>query len=372
MRCLPSLVTALLFFLFLLLTATLPTAAQNNENARFDAESIGRAVSPFAAEGFSGTVLVSRGGEVIFQKGYGMAERQKKIPNSNETVYEIGSISKQFTAYAVTDLVVRGRMTFSDTLGKYFPDAPADKRKITVHQLLTHSSGLEMYHDREGALEKIDRAEALKRIFSQKLRFAPGERYGYSNSGYTLAGLIVEKVAGKDFREHIRQLTAERAGVKMGFYGERLWERDRVAAGHGFRRHGHPYERGEVSWGGLGAGYAMLSPPELHRWMRYLLTAEAREKYGRHLFGEYLPYTSLKDAKAFYGYGWVTLHDDRAGRIIYHNGGDTGLGYINTLRYYPGEDVVLIISSNDFSDDSRKIFDVKNAIEDLLYPPKED
>lgn len=190
----PPTYSAFLLLSFSLLACTeppAPTAApeQAPEAGRIDSFML-RAVEA----GFDGSLLVLRDGKPILDKGYGLRDREAKLPNTPATVHAIGSITKQFTSACILKLQEGGRLSVQDSLGKYFTDAPADKRDITLHQLLTHSAGF------PGAIgddnEPIDGGAFATLAMKAPLGFKPGTGYEYSNVGYSLLGIIVEKVSG--------------------------------------------------------------------------------------------------------------------------------------------------------------------------------
>ena len=160
----------------------------------------------FVNKGFMGTVLVADKGEVIFSKGYGLADADRNIPNTKDTRFLIGSITKQFTSMLVMQLVQQGKLGLEDKLSDLLPEFPRDPgERITVGMLLSHTSGLpfpegiEKYYyvtRKEQFLQ-----EFLKQLSSEGLRFEPGKGYGYSNAGYFLLGMIIEKVTGKNYEE---------------------------------------------------------------------------------------------------------------------------------------------------------------------------
>jgi len=121
---------------------------------------------------YEGAVLVAKGGEVVLAKGYGLADRESGTPWTADTYVSIGSITKQFTAAAILKLEAQGKLAVEDKVGKFFKDAPDDKRGITLHQLLTHTSGLAS--DFAGDYDPVGRDEYVKRIFASKLESAPG------------------------------------------------------------------------------------------------------------------------------------------------------------------------------------------------------
>ncbi len=155
---------------------------------------------------FMGSVLVADGGKVVFAKGYGLANVERNIPNTPETKFMIGSITKQLTAMLVTQLVEKGKLKLDNTISDFLPDFPKDiGDQITIEMLLCHTSGLifpegiEKYYYATRKEEWLQ--EYLKQLSEEGLRFEPGKGYGYSNAGYFILGLIIEKVTGKSYEE---------------------------------------------------------------------------------------------------------------------------------------------------------------------------
>ncbi|MDH5744652.1 MAG: beta-lactamase family protein, partial [Candidatus Aminicenantes bacterium] len=153
---------------------------------------------------FMGSVLVADKGEVVFAKGYGLANVEQNIPNTPDTKFMIGSITKQFTAMLVTQLVEKGNLRLDNTISDFIPHFPLDiGDRITVEMLLSHTSGLpfpegiERYYYASRKEDYLQ--EFLKQLSEEGLRFEPGEGYGYSNAGYFILGLIIEKVTGKSY-----------------------------------------------------------------------------------------------------------------------------------------------------------------------------
>jgi len=155
---------------------------------------------------FMGTVLVAEKGKVIFSKGYGLANVEKNLPNTPQTRFPIGSITKQFTAMLVTQLVEKGKLNLDNKITDFVADFPREiGDRITVEMLLCHTSGLifpegiEKYYYASTKEEYLQ--EYLKQLSEEGLRFEPGKGYGYSNAGYFILGLIIEKVTGKSYEE---------------------------------------------------------------------------------------------------------------------------------------------------------------------------
>ncbi len=158
---------------------------------------------------FMGTVLVAEKGKVVFAKGYGLADVDRNMPNTPETKFMIGSITKQFTAMLVTQLVEKGRIRLENTISDFIPEFPADIGKvITVEMLLNHASGLRLPEGIEKYYSASKKEEFLQEFIKQQLeeglRFEPGKGYAYSNTGYYILGLIIEKVTGKSYEEVLR------------------------------------------------------------------------------------------------------------------------------------------------------------------------
>jgi CubicO group peptidase (beta-lactamase class C family) len=221
--------------------------------------------------GFAGALLVARDGHVTATGALGSANRQTGAANTVNTAFDIGSIAKTFTAATVLTLVDDGELALDDTLGELLDDVPADKRDISVLQLLDFTSGLGEYHDTEGDFEELSRDQAQERILAQELRFEPGAGTAYSNSSYTLAAIVVEEVTGRDFVGVVGDLFT-RAGLRhTGFYGSATLREIPVATGYEGEVHGRNTPAWwEPTWALLGAGGIASTVDDLHRWWALL------------------------------------------------------------------------------------------------------
>jgi CubicO group peptidase (beta-lactamase class C family) len=167
---------------------------------------------------FMGSVLVAEKGKVLFAKGYGLADVEKNMPNTPETKFMIGSITKQFTAMLVTQLAEKGKLALDNTISDFLPDFPRDiGERITAEMLLCHTSGLifpdgiEKYYYASRKEEYLQ--EYLKQLSEEGLRFEPGKGYGYSNAGYFILGLIIEKVTGKPYEAVLKEQILDPLGM---------------------------------------------------------------------------------------------------------------------------------------------------------------
>ena len=187
-----------------------------------------------AQRGFSGVVRVERNGALLLRKGYGLANRGRRIPFSDATVVQIGSNTKDFTLVALLRLQQRGRLSLRDSLGKYFPSAPPDKRGITLQQLVDHRAGFPI--GLGGDFEALTREQLLQRAFATPLRAQPGTREIYSNTGYAVLAAVIERVTGASYDAWIRDDILVPLGLENTGYLLPRFDPERVA---------HGYERGE-------------------------------------------------------------------------------------------------------------------------------
>jgi CubicO group peptidase (beta-lactamase class C family) len=170
--------------------------------------------------GMAGTLLVEKDGKVILHQGYGIVDRGKRTGATTRTPYLLGSLSKQFTAAAVYKLESQGKLHLADSLSQWFPDAPADKRGITVDQLVHHTSGLP-YLPQGDLYDSVSTDSVVRETLATPLDFVPGSRYAYSSPGYSLLAALVERASGSRFDDYVRRELFEPAGMtETGFADE--------------------------------------------------------------------------------------------------------------------------------------------------------
>ena len=295
-----------------------------------------------APELFSGVVLIGRGGETILHRGYGLAERSHQVPVTEETVFPIASLSKQFTATAALRLVADGRLALHDSLGLLFPTAPADKRGITVHQLLTGTAGLP--RDATPSSAVIERDSLVQAILAAPLRRAPGSAHEYSNAGYLLLAAVVEDRAGMPFDRYLEEELFAPAGLtSTGFPGDG-WRRS-VAHGYGGDYRGTVIDEpaANAGWYRRGAGGLLSTASDLYRWEQALTTGRVLpDSLVQKLFTGHVP--EEEGGSSFYGYGWVVQETTAGVPIVWHNGGWGP--YYAELRRYPSTDIVAVLLTN--------------------------
>ena len=302
---------------------------------------------------FNGAVLVARHDTVLLHGGYGLADLAHCIPVRRSTVFDIGSVAKQFAATAVLRLELDGKLSVGDSLPRFFRDVPPKKRSITVHQLLTHTSGLPGDLEATGARTTPADDPALDRkLLALPLDAPPGTAFRYSNAGYALVRLIVERTAGMSFRQFITERLLRPAGLgRTGWHSDSaLWTARDVAHGL-WGRYDSGSPRDWANYGAtFGAGEMVSSVGELYDWMQALasdrvVSADAR----RRLFTSQAQWTGLgadtRGANAFYGYGWE-IRNGAAGTpaLIFHNG--IFDNFRTTLRHYLSDDSYVIVLTN--------------------------
>jgi CubicO group peptidase (beta-lactamase class C family) len=293
------------------------------------------------ARGFSGAVLIVQDGEVILREGYGLADDVAQTPVTPETVFDVGSLAKQFTAAAILRLQAEGLLSVEDTLSTYFDDIPGDISEITIHQLLTHSSGLSEHADDD--LEPLSRDEALDIIFKQSLLFEPGTSYTYSNSGYTLLAAIIEQVSGQAYTDYLRENLFALADLQhTGFYNDARWSSLTVANGYWNEEdQGSPATWPGPYWTVMGNGGILSTVDDLYLWWSALQNNTILPAEQTALLFE--PHVLEDGGESYYGYGW-SIADTEYGHKITHNGG--GIGGNSDLAVYTDRDLLLITLSN--------------------------
>lgn len=308
-------------------------------------EKLETALQQAAAKGWSGSVIVSKGGNILLEKGYGFADRENQRAQTAETVFSVGSITKQFTAAAILKLETMGKVELNAPLSKYFPAAPADKASITIHQLLTHSAGFpEAIGD---DYENVDAAQFEQIAFKQPLLFTPGQQYEYSNVGYSLLGIIVEKTSGMGYEKFLREHLWLPAGMKNTGYLLPGFAKEKLATGYqDGKRWGTAMDRPWMSdgpgWHLRANGGVLSTVGDMQRWYKALknnvvLPKTATDK----MFSPQIAEGPV--GQSHYGYGWVVQNLDGK-PLIWHNGGN-GV-YNANMTFVPSDDLCVVVSSN--------------------------
>lgn len=304
---------------------------------------LGADLERWEAFGFSGAVLVARGDAVPLSRGYGYADRSTKRAVTPGTLFDIGSLSKQFTAALVLALAEEGRLEIHGSISALLPGVPPDKALITVHHLLTHTSGISDFGS-EAAM--VSRDQLVGEILAAPLSQPPGTAYAYSNLGYTLLAAIVEIASGERFEDYLARTLLEPAGMRQTTVA---WspsvDPGRLALGYGGykkpSRGEDPRERVRT-WRARGSGNVLSTAEDLLRWHRALRTGRVLSRHSRDAM-----FTAQTTAEAdflSYGYGWRIQSTSDGKRLVWHSGLDEA--YSTMFRHYVDEDLVVVFLSN--------------------------
>lgn len=304
----------------------------------------GEAISSGKSVGLS--IGVERKGEIILARGYGLAEVENEVPATEHTVYRLGSITKQFTAVAILQLVEQGKLGLQDELTKFLPDYPTQGHEITIHHLLTHTSGIKSYTDlREKFLKHMrndfTHEELIAMFSSEPFNFAPGEKFAYCNSGYYLLGVIIEKISGKTYEDYLKEHVFKPASLTETYY---LSERPIVK----HRAQGYGHDKGKLvndEWLSMdnpfAAGSLGSTVADMLKWQR-ALNADKLISHESHE-NMMTPATLNNGEKTKYGYG-LFIAEFGGTKKIEHGGGING--FQTELAYYPEHDVTIVVLAN--------------------------
>lgn len=210
---------------------TSTTRMTDNEIATQLASLLDKAV---LEDSFSGAVLVAKDGKAIFERAMGFANKETKLRNKTTTRFNLGSINKSFTSIAVAQLAQQDKLAYTDSIAKHLPDYPnkAVAEKVTIHQLLTHTSGLGDYLTSESIAQAKTLRDLLPLFSNQPLLFEPGQKVQYSNSGYVVLGLIIEKLSGRSYYDYVNEHIFKPAGMTRTDSYERDQKVDDLAVGY--------------------------------------------------------------------------------------------------------------------------------------------
>ena len=307
-----------------------------------------------ATNGFSGAVLVSKKGEIILSKGYGWADRKNKILNSPSTVFNIGSVTKQFTASAILKLVEQGKIKTSDKISSFFNQTPIDKNDITIHQLLTHTSGIS---NRTGGFryDEASKEQFLKDFFESELQSKPGTKHQYANANYIMLTVILESVSKQTYGSFLNDYLFEPSQMSNTGYKSISFNTEKLAHGYYYSRNDEewvdwgttqqhlPYNN--KHWYSIGKGDIHSTVEDLYKWS-IALKNNVVLKPKTKAIQETSHIAENDEMTSFYGYGWAISNSDRETKIVAHNGSN-GLYFADFVRYID-DDVVVIYITNVF------------------------
>lgn len=327
--------------LLLLLVTALPLALLSQSlESQFDA----LMQAEWPADGPGATALVAVKGHIVYHKAFGQANLELEVPMRPEMVFEIASITKQFTAVAVLMLMEEGKLSLDDDLSKFLPDYPVGERTITVHHLLNHTSGIKSYTSMEawGNTWRQDKTpqEMVDVFQDEPMDFEPGEAYSYNNSAYFLLGMVIEAASGMTYEEFIEQEIFAPLGMDQSRYGSQ----SEIIANRasGYQNNGEFQNTEYLSLTQPYAAGALMSTVEdLFTWNRAIRANTLVS--GETIAKAFTNHTLNNGENINYGYGWV-IDEIYGSRTLEHSGGIFGYG--TNAIYAPEEDVFVAIFAN--------------------------
>ena len=345
--------------------------SSNMSFAQTKVEQIEKLISTYEAYGkFNGSVLVSDQGTIIYKKGFGMANMEWDIPNQPNTKHRLGSITKQFTAMLILQLVAEGKLDLQEPITKYLPDYPNAKGDIiTTHHLLTHTSGIPNYTAFPKFMEDESRnpftpEEFVKTFADKALDFTPGEKFSYSNSGYFLLGVIIEELSGKTYEQMLQDKIFTPLNMNESGYdnhGDILKNR-----ATGYEKQGGDYVNSKYLDMTIpySAGSLYSTVEDLYKWDQALYTTILLSKEYMTMY--FKPYISAF-GNAHYAYGWAVGYAKigKSTDSIYtigHGGGINGFN-TNISRATSNKSLVVLLNNTG----GAPLNDITKAIRAIMH-----
>ena len=289
---------------------------------------------------FTGTVLVARNGKPILREGFGPANRELNVAAKPETIFRLGSITKQFTSASIMQLVEQGKISVDDPVSKYYAAAPAAWSKITVKHLLNHRSGIPSYTGLPGFMQTMattDRTpeQIIELTRDKPLEFEPGTKFNYNNTGYVILGYVIEKVSGEKYADYVDAHIFKPLGMKNTGYDVTAKVLPNRAAGYqvqGGVWTNSPYLSMTLPYS---AGSLYSTVDDLLVWEQAFFSDKVVSKASREAM--------TTDNGSNYGYG-LQIGDLGGHKMISHGGGIHG--FATYMSRFPADDVTIIVLSN--------------------------
>lgn len=334
---------------------------------------------------FNGNVLVAKGGNIIYQESLGYADYNSKRKLNDSTAFELASVSKQFTAMGIMILKERKQLTYDDNVKRFFPDFPYDR--ITIRNLLTHTSGLPEYEDqfekhwdhKKIAFNK-DALEMLKQR-KDSLLFKPGSKWQYSNTGYAVLAAIIEKLSGTDYNNFMAKNIFRPLGMTHTFIYNSRRTTGKIPANYalGFvysdslKRYMLPDSLSKFDYvyyldGIVGDGCVNSTTGDLLKWDRALYSNKLVSKAALDEMLSPLVQMSPRDSTSFYGFGVMVQPTSPRGKVISHTGGWPGYATLLVRRTDIDETIIALSNNETMSGQVRAGIESILADEDILMP----
>ncbi len=344
--------------------------AQQNKSAEIT-KRIETYLTEFEKLGFAGTVLIELDGTKVISKAYGFRNAELKEKNTPNTIFDIGSLTKQFTAAAILKLEIQGKLSTCDTITKYFQNVPVDKLTITIHDLLRHQSGLQSNVGED--YDPITETAFIDSLMISPLQFKIGSDFSYSNIGYSLLALIIEKVSGQTYEQYLYENLWKSSGMETTGYSRPNFDADLIAIGYGknYMNWGKPTDK---KWNGnapyyhlLGNGGILSTTEDMFKWHQSLMTEnilskEAKEKLYHPLI------RANENSNAIYAYGWDVYKTNRNTFRVWHNG-TNNIFYADFMRFIDENTTLILMSNKTFRGTDQLNFEIAKIIFEKNYNP---
>ena len=336
---------SILLFIFYLVILTC-TYGQNDQDSQ-----LRKSIDSLVLEQVKPTdpgmaILIAKKGKVVYEKAFGSANLELNVPLQPDMIFQIGSITKQFTAVSILQLVEQNKISLQDTLQKYIKDFPYKGYPITIENLLTHTSGIKDFmtinHPGQNVLRwDFTPLQLIDHFKNAPLEFAPGSKYNYTNSGYVLLGRVIEIVSGKSYQNYLLENVIQKAGLKNTFFANAdtiipkrvsSYTRDR-----GF------YDNSDylsISFG-YGCGDLLSNVEDLFKWNTALINGIVIKK--ETLEKAFTPFKLSSGIYTSYGYGWF-IDNVNGVKRIHHEGQISG--FVTEEKYFPVEDIFVATMAN--------------------------
>ncbi len=312
---------------------------------------------------FMGSVMVARSNQIVFMKGYGLANREYEIPNAPDTKFRLGSITKQFTAMCILKLQEAGKLSIDDPVSRFVPNCSSNWSEIKIRHLLNHSSGIPNFTSFPDYLSTMMLSSppenTLQRFRDKPLDFKPGERFAYSNSGYVLLGYIVEKASGKPYEEDLQEVILQPLGMRDTGYDH--FEKILPHRATGYARAGDQWVNSAYIDMTIphAAGALYSTVEDFFRWYQCW-----RE---RKILSEVSWKAMTTPGKMNYGFGiFVSQHFRQTPQTVYEHGGGIN-GFATAMKWFPDADLFVAVFGN--SESARSGFVAENLAAIMLDLP---
>lgn len=335
------------------------TIAQTNDEAEKTRKLDSLYSALYAANAFNGNVLIAEKGKVVFEKSYGLANEKTGAKLNANTIFELASVSKQFTAMGIVLLKKQGKLSYDDDMTKYIPEL-ADYKGITIQNLLVHTGGLPDYMDMAIAnwdKNKIATNNDILNLFKTlkpKKVFETNEKWQYSNTGYLILASIIERVSGQSFGDYLKQYIFKPLDMQHSFVYRSRYQPQKVdnyALAYGYSdslkrkitvdempRNMYVYLDGIV-----GDGMVNTTAKDLLKWDRALYTNKLVDEEDKKMI--FASYPTADNKGTNYGFGWFINNSKDFGKIVYHSG--SWAGYITYIARDLDQDKTMIILQNN-------------------------